>query len=160
MSHKLKDELLKAFSGKMENRQAFIMQFVMNSAQRGNPPPQKEHLDKAINELICEGTFEEKGDLLILKKKSVTLITEEEDDQPPKTSFIKNYENFSQLQTLVLEAFQGSFENRTALLMNVTMNEVSKGKTPPSKDDLETAISELLQKGVLECKQSILIRKD
>ena len=160
MSHKLKDELLKAFSGKMENRQAFIMQFVMKMAQSGNPPPQKNQLDEAINALIQEGTFEEKGDLLILKKKGVALVEEEEEDDIPVISPLKDSEKYSQVQTLILEAFQGSFENKTALLMNVTMNEASKGRSPPSKDELETAIDDLVQDGVLESKDSMLIRKD
>ena len=158
MSHKLKNELLKAFSGKMENRQAFIMQFVMKSVQRGNPPPEKEHLDKAINDLIQEGTFEEKGDLLILKKNSLVTVMEEEEDIPVK-SHLENDKNYSKIQILILEAFQGTFENKSAILMNVTMKEVSKGKAPPSKDELDTAINDLIKRGVLERKDETLIKK-
>ena len=40
------------------------------------------------------------------------------------------------------------------------MNEASKGKSPPSKNELETAINDLIQDGVLESKDSMLIRKD
>jgi hypothetical protein len=159
VSNKLKDELLGAFSGKMENRQAFIMQFVMNYVQKGNPPPKKEDLDKVITELILEGVFEEKGDLLILKKKNhIAPVEEEIEESPEKTPILKS-EKFSPLQIQVLEAFQGSFENKSALLMNVTMNEASKGRAPPSKDELETAIDGLLQDGVLESKESMLIKR-
>jgi hypothetical protein len=158
VSNKLKDELLGAFSGKMENRQAFAMQFVMNTVQKGNPPPKKEDLDKIINELIQEGIFEEKGDLLILKKNHIAPLEEEVEEIQEKTP-IKNSEKLSPIQIQVLEAFQGSFENKSALLMNVTMNQASKGKVPPSKDELETAIGGLLQDGVLESKESMLIKK-
>ncbi|MHA1946325.1 MAG: hypothetical protein ACXAC6_08795 [Candidatus Hodarchaeales archaeon] len=158
MANKLKNELLGAFTGKMENRQAFIMQFVMNIVQKGNPPPKKEDLDKIVSELIQEGIFEEKGDLLILKKKQSAPL-EEKIDEIPEKSPIKNSEKLSPIQIQVLEAFQGSFENKSALLMNVTMNEASKGRAPPSKDELETAINGLLQDGVLESKESMLIKK-
>ncbi len=158
MANKLKNELLGAFTGKMENRLAFIMQFVMNTVQKGNPPPKKEDLDKIINELIQEGIFEEKGDLLILKKKQSASL-EEEIDEIPEKSPIKNSEKLSPIQIQVLEAFQGSFENKSALLMNVTMNEASKGRAPPSKDELEFAINGLIQEGVLESKKSMLIKK-
>ena len=157
MSNKLKDELLKAFSGKMENKQAFIMQFVMNTVQQGNPPPQKEDIEKAISELIQDRTFREKDNLLILNKKLTPEISLEEEE--PVKSPLKNSENFSKFQILILEAFQGTFENKSALLMNVTMNEVSKGNTPPSKNELETAIAELIQEGVLKSKDSMLIKK-
>ncbi len=157
MSNKLKDELLKAFSGKMENKQAFIMQFVMNTVQQGNSPPQKEDIEKAISELIQDRTFREKGNLLILNKKLTPEIPPEEEE--PAKSPLKNSENLSKFQILVLEAFQGTFENKSALLMNVTMNEASKGNTPPSKNDLETAISDLIQEGVLKSKDSMLIKK-
>ncbi|MCK4848948.1 MAG: hypothetical protein KAT16_07995 [Candidatus Heimdallarchaeota archaeon] len=160
MSHKLKDELLKAFSGKMENKQAFIMQFVMKTVQKGNPPPPKEDIEEAISELIQDRIFREKGNLLILNKKSTqTILVEEVEEELPVKSPLKNSETFSKFQKLVLEAFQGSFENKTALLMNVTMNEVSKGNPPPSKDELETAITELIQNGILESKNSMLIKK-
>jgi len=158
MSNKLKDELLKAFSGKMENKQAFLMQFIMNTVQQGNPPPQKEDIEKAISELIQDRIFREKGNLLILNKKPPQISSPEEEDLPVKTP-LKNSENFTKFQTLVLEAFQGTFENKSALLMNVTMNEVSKGNSPPSKDELEIAITELIQEGVLEDKNSMLIKK-
>jgi hypothetical protein len=159
VSNKLKDDLLEAFSGKMENKQAFVMQFVMNIVQKGNPPPKKEDLDTIINHLIPEGVFEEKGDLLILKKTKKIAPLEDEVEEIPEKSPIKNSEKLSPLQIQVLEAFQGSFENKSALLMNVTMNEASKGKAPPSKDELEAAISGLLQDGVLESKESMLIKR-
>ena len=158
MTHKLKNELLNAFPGKMENKQAFIMQFIMKIVQKGNPPPQKEDIEKAISELIQDRTFREKGDLLILNKKSTPIISLEEEELPVQSP-LKNNKSFSKFQILVLEAFQGSFENRTALLMNVTMNEVSKGNPPPSKDELETAITGLIQEGVLESKNTMLIKK-
>ena len=47
-----------------------------------------------------------------------------------------------------------------ALLMNVTMNEASKGRAPPSKNELETAITDLIQKGALESKDDMLIKKN
>ena len=43
--------------------------------------------------------------------------------------------------------------------MNVTMKEVSKGKAPPSKDELDTAINDLIPRGVLERKDETLIKK-
>jgi hypothetical protein len=157
MSNKLKDELLKAFSGKMENKQAFLMQFVMNTVQQGNPPPQKEDIEKAISDLIQDHTFREKGNLLILNKKLTSEISLEEEESVK--SPLKNSETYSKFQILVLEAFQGTFESKSALLMNVTMNEVSKGNTPPSKNELETAITDLIQEGVLKSKDSMLIKK-
>lgn len=160
MSNKLKNDLLGAFSGKMENKQAFIMQFVMNTVQKGTPPPKKEDLDKVINELIQEGIFEEKGDLLILKRESITKIAEEEEEERPVKVPLKNSKNFSKNQFLILEAFQGTFENKSALLMNVTMNVASQGRAPPSKDELEFAINGLIQEGVLESKNSMLIKKE
>ena len=157
MSNKLKDELLNAFSGKMENKQAFLIQFVMNTVLQGNPPPQKEDIEKAISELIQDRTLREKGNLLILNKKLTSEISLEEED--PVKSPLKNNETYSKFQILVLESFQGTFENKSALLMNVTMNEVSKGNTPPSKNELETAITELIKEGVLKSKDSMLIKK-
>ena len=43
--------------------------------------------------------------------------------------------------------------------MNVTMNEVPKGKAPPSKEEMETAINDLIERGVLENKGTMLIKK-
>ncbi|MHA2294400.1 MAG: hypothetical protein ACXAEU_26215 [Candidatus Hodarchaeales archaeon] len=158
MSQELKDNLLKAFPSKMENRQAFIMQFVMEQAQKGNPPPSRDALDKAIEELVSEGVFEIKGDLLILKvdKPSAAIIDDEELSPAP---VIQINGDFSENQLMILSAFQGKFENRTALVMNAVMNEVSKGNPPPPKDELEKSIDELIESGTLEVKGSMLIKK-
>ena len=98
MSDKLKDELVKAFSGKMENKQAFLMQFVMNTVQQGNPPPQKEDIEKAISELIQDGTFKEKDNLLILNKKLLVEISPEEEE--PEKLPLNNTDTYSKFQKI------------------------------------------------------------
>ena len=158
MTQKLKDDLLKAFTGKMENKQAFIMQFVMNQVQKGNPPPDKKDLDTAITELIENKIFREKGDLLILQKSPKKQEMAEEEPSIVKLP-IENASDYSETQLLLLEGFQGKFENKTALLMNVTMNEMQKGRKPPSKDDLNNAVQELITQGVLEEKGDTLVKK-
>ena len=159
MKQELKDELLKAFTGKMENKQAFIMQFVMNYVQKGNPPPEKKDIDSAISELIESGIFREKRDLLILQKRpeSITLAEEEEPsiNEPPSEISPK----YSELELILLENFQGKFENKTALFMNVTMNEMQKGKQPPSKEDLNKTVQELIAQDVLQEKGDTLVKK-
>lgn len=164
MPKHLKDKLLKEFPGKMENEQAFIMQYVINEAQQGNKPPSKEQLQNCINEMIQEGIFEKEGSLLILRAKSPTLLkvketereTEEEFQVFPISSITGNY---TETQKKILAAFQGKYENRTAVVMNATMAEISQGKSPPTKDLLEKSIDELINKGVLEPKGALLIKK-
>ncbi|MFX0204800.1 MAG: hypothetical protein ACFFDT_02355 [Candidatus Hodarchaeota archaeon] len=162
MSQKLKEKLLKEFPGKMENEQAFLIQFIMNEAQKGNKPPSKEEIEKCIQAMIKEGTFEKKNDLLILKTPKTTIQPfkeeEEEEDFPViSTSSIKG--NFTENQKKILAAFQGKFEDRTAIIMNATMAELSQGKKPPGKVALEKSIDELIENGTLELKGSLLIKK-
>ncbi|MFX1514879.1 MAG: hypothetical protein ACFFC6_01085 [Promethearchaeota archaeon] len=162
MTGKLKEKLLKEFPGKMENEQAFIIQFIMNEAQQGNKPPPKEEIDKCIQTMIKDGTFEKKGPLLILKAPKTIiqpLEEEEEEEEFPliSTSSIKG--NFTENQKKILAAFQGKYEDRTAVIMNLTMVELSQGKKPPDKEILERSIDELIEKGTLEVKGSLLIKK-
>ena len=159
MTQDLKDELLKAFTGKMENRQAFIMQFVMNHVQKGNPPPDKNDIDSVINELIESRVFREKGDLLILQKRPETALIQEEEEPSLVKTPIAESSQFSELELMLLENFQGKFENKAALFMNVTMNEAQRGKTPPSKEDLNKTVQELVAKDVLEEKGDTLVKK-
>ncbi|UCE14545.1 MAG: hypothetical protein JSV04_05040 [Candidatus Heimdallarchaeota archaeon] len=164
MSEQLKDKLLKEFPGKMENEQAFIMQYVIKEAQQGNKPPSKEELQKCINEMISEGIFDKEGSLLILRATSnasmkveeLEIETEEEFQVVPTSSITGNY---TETQKMILAAFQGKYENRTAIVMNATMAELSQGKSPPAKDLLEKSIDELISKGVLEPKGVLLIKK-
>jgi hypothetical protein len=164
LSKELKEKLLKEFPGKMENEQAFIIQFIMNEAQQGNKPPSKDEIENCIQEMIKDGTFEKKGPLLILKVTKSTVmplgeeVEEEEEDFPViSTSSIKG--NFTENQKKILAAFQGKFEDRTAVIMNVTMAELSQGKKPPDKEALERSIDELIENGTLEPKGSLLIKK-
>jgi hypothetical protein len=162
MSKKLKEKLLKEFPGKMENEQAFIIQFIMNEAQKGNKPPSKEEIEKSIQTMIKEGTFEKKGPLLILKVSQPTiqpLEEEEEDEDFPVISASSIKGNFTENQKKILAAFQGRFEDRTAIVMNATMAELSQGKKPPEKEALERSIDELIKNGTLELKGSLLIKK-
>ncbi|MFX0171813.1 MAG: hypothetical protein ACFE9L_07835 [Candidatus Hodarchaeota archaeon] len=156
----LKDQLLKSFPGKMENKQVFIMTFAMNQAQKGNSPPSKAEIERAIEEMISNGVFEEKGNLLILKSErapSIDIEADEELIEQPVSTY--SSQDFPELQLKLLEAFQGKFENRTALIMNVTMKEAQAGKAPPPKDVLEGAIDELVDKGALDVKGDMLIKK-
>jgi len=161
MSKELKEKLLREFPGKMENEQAFIIQFIMNEAQQGNKPPPKDEIEKAIQIMIKDGTFEKKGSLLILKAPKPTtqqLEKEEEEDLPLiSTSSING--NFTENQKKILTAFQGKYEDRTAIIMNATIAELSQGKKPPNKEILERSIDELIEKGTLELKGSLLIKK-
>jgi len=63
MSNELKEKLLREFPGKMENEQAFIIQFIMNEAQQGNKPPSKDDINNCIKKMIKEGIFQKKGPL-------------------------------------------------------------------------------------------------
>ncbi len=163
MSDKLKEDLLNEFPGKMENEQAFIIQYIMKKAQLGEKPPAKEEIEKSIEKMIKTGTFERKGPLLILKaaKSTPTVLEEEEEEEEElpilSTSSIKG--DFTENQKVILAAFQGKFENRTAIIMNVTMAELSQGRKPPDKEVLEKSIDELIEKGALEPKGDILIKK-
>lgn len=134
------------------------MQFVMNRVSKGNPPPEKKDIDAAINELIETRIFREKGDLLILQKKPESKEMLEEEPSIVKLP-IENSSDYSELQLLLLEGFQGKFENKTALFMNVTMNEAQKGRTPPSKDEMNKAIQELIAQDALEEKGDMLVKK-
>ena len=87
MSKELKEKLLKAFPGKMENEQAFVIQFIMNEAQQGNKPPSKDEIDNCLQEMIKDGTFEKKGPLLILKATKPTVMPLEEMEEEQSRIF-------------------------------------------------------------------------
>ncbi len=163
MRDKLTEDLLKEFPGKMENEQAFIIQYIMKKAQQGEKPPAKEEIEKSIEKNIKTGAFERKGPLLIMKvAKSTSAVPEEEEEEEEELpvlspSSIKG--DFTENQKYILSAFQGKFENRTAIIMNVTMAEMSQGRKPPDKSVLEKSINELIEKGTLETKGDILIKK-
>ena len=162
MSKEMKEKLIKVFPGKMENEQAFIIQFIMNEAQQGNKPPSKEEIEKCIQTMIKEGSFEKKGPLLILKLSQPTiqpLEDEEEEEDFPVISVSSIEGNFTENQKKILAAFQGKYENRTAIIMNATMAELSQGNQPPKKEVLERSIDELIENGTLELKGSLLIKK-
>jgi len=156
MSDDLKERILKGFPGKMENQQAFIMQFVMEEAQKGNPPPPRDVLEKTIDEMVSEGTFEKKGGLLILKVERASPVMMEEEEDIPVTEITGD---FTELQMMILKGFQGKFENRTALVMNAIMSAAQKGEAPPAKEELEKSIDELIGNGTLEVKGNMLIKK-
>jgi hypothetical protein len=158
----LKNQLFESFPGKMENRQVFIMTFVMNQAQKGDSPPPKAEIETAIEEMISNGIFEEKGNLLILKSEKTPIINisdDEEEEQIEEIPSTFNPQDYPKIQLKILEAFQGRFENRMALIMNVTMKEAQAGRSPPAKDALEGAIDELIEKGTLDVKGNMLIKK-
>lgn len=165
MSNKLKEKLLIEFPGKMENEQAFIIQYMMKEAQKGTKPPSKDEIDKCIQQMVDEGIFERKESLLILKaSKAASPVPEieemeENEEEIPiiSTSSIKG--DFTENQKKILASFQGKFENRSAIIMNATMAEISQGKKPPDKEILEKSIEELLDKGTLELKGQLLIKK-
>jgi len=165
MSNKLKEKLLIQFTGKMENEQAFVIQYMMKEAQKGIKPPSKDEIDKCIQQMVDEGIFERKDSLLILKaSKAASPVPEmeemdENEEEIPviSTSSIKG--DFTENQKKILAAFQGKFENKSAILMNATMAEISQGKKPPDKEILEKSIEELLDKGTLELKGQLLIKK-
>ncbi len=163
MSKELKEKLLKEFPGKMENEQAFVIQFIMNEAQQGNKPPSKDEIDNCLQEMIKDGTFEKKDSLLILKvtKPSVMPLEEvgEEEEDLPIISVSSIQGDFTENQKKILAAFQGKFEDRTAIVMNIAMAELSQGRKPPEKETLERSIDELLENGTLELKGSLLIKK-
>jgi hypothetical protein len=158
----LKNQLLESFPGKMENRQVFIMTFAMNQAQKGGSPPPKAEIETAIEEMVSDGIFEEKGNLLILKSEKtprVNIRDDEEEEQIEEIPSTFNPQDYPEIQLKILEAFQGKFENRTALIMNVTMKEAQTGRSPPPKNALEGAIDELIEKGTLDVKGNMLIKK-
>ncbi|MHA2246587.1 MAG: hypothetical protein ACXADY_16715 [Candidatus Hodarchaeales archaeon] len=162
MSEQLKEKLLKEFPGKMENEEAFIIQFIMNEAQKGNKPPSKDEIKKSIQEMIKDGTFEKKGPLLILKVTKPTIMPfedlEEEEEGFTVISASSIEGEYTENQKKILAAFEGKYENRTAIVMNATMAELSQGKKPPEKDVLEKSIDELIEKGTLELKGNLLIK--
>lgn len=165
MSNKLKEKLLIEFPGKMENEQAFIIQYIMKEAQKGTKPLSKDEIDKCIQQMVDEGIFERKESLLILKGSKaaspapeIEVMEENEEEMPIiSTSSIKG--DFTENQKKILAAFQGKFENKSAIIMNATMAEISQGKKPPDKEKLEKSIEELLDKGTLELKGQLLIKK-
>jgi len=154
----LKERLLKEFPGKMENEETFIMTFIMNCAQKGAPPPPKSDIKESIGQMITEGIFERKGSLLILKGEIHPKIDIDTADEEMITPVV-DPSDYSENQQKILEAFQGKFENRSALIMTAAMNEMKDGKRPPSKPELEKAIEELMEKGTLEIKGNMLIKK-
>lgn len=163
MSKKLKEKLLKEFPGKMENEQAFIIQYIVNEAQQGNKPSSKDKLEKCITKMVKEGIFERKGPLLILKDpEPASTTSKEEVEEKEELPFVSSSSikgTFTENQKKILAAFQGKYENRSAILMNATMAELSQGKKPPEKETLEKSIEELIEKGALELKGSLLIKK-
>ena len=163
MSKELKEKLLKEFPGKMENEQAFIIQFIMNEAQQGNKPPSKDEIENCVQEMIKDGTFEKKGPLLILKVTKPAVMpleeVEEEEENFPAISASSIEGNFTENQKKILAAFEGKYENRAAIIMNATMADLSQGKKPLEKEVLERSIEELIEKGTLEIKGNLLIKK-
>ncbi|MFX0120380.1 MAG: hypothetical protein ACFFB2_15030 [Promethearchaeota archaeon] len=164
MSQELKEKLLKEFPGKIENEQAFIIQYIVNTAHDGNKPPPKNEIEECINAMVNEGIFEKKGSLLILKSTKPTpmeIQQEEEDEEVelPNISINTIKGDFTENQKRILASFQGKYENRAAIIMNATMAELSQGRKPPKKGELERSIDELIEKGILELKGSILIKK-
>ena len=163
MSRELKEKLLKEFPGKMENEQAFIIQFIMNEAQQGNKPPSKDEIENCIQGMIRDGTFEKKGPLLILKVTKTTVMSleevEEEEENFPVISASSIRGNYTENQKKILAAFEGKYENREAIIMNATMADLSQGKKPPEREALEKIIKELIEKGTLEKKGNLLIKK-
>ena len=161
MSNELKEKLLREFPGKMENEQAFIIQFIMNEAQQGNKPPSKDDINNCLKKMIKEGIFQKKGPLLILKaSKSPSAIPEEKgEEELPIILSSAIIGNFTENQKKILAAFQGKYENRSAIIMNTTMIELTKGKKPPEKEELERSIEELIENGILNKKGDLLIKK-
>ncbi len=163
MIKELKEKLLREFPGRMENEQAFIIQFIMNEAQQGNKPPSKDEIENCIQEMIKDGTFEKKGPLLILKVTKTTVMqleeVEEEEENFPVISASSIKGNFTENQKKILAAFEGKYENRAAIIMNATMADLSQRKKPPEKEVLERSIEELIEKGTLEIKGNLLIKK-
>lgn len=154
----LKDRLLKEFPGKMENMDTFIITFIMTQAQKGITPPKKGEIEATLSEMIDEGIFEKKGNLLILKGDVQPRIDIEAEDEEIITPVIDKGD-YSENQKKILDAFQGKFENRSALIMTATMNDIQAGNQPPAKSELEEAINELVKKGTLEIKGNMLILK-
>ena len=139
----------------MENRQAFIMQFIMDKAHKGEKPPSKDQITKAIEELISEGKIESKADLLILKTEPGKTSDLEEEEE---IIIIKPSGNFDEYESMILNVFQGKFENKEAILMNATMKVISEGNFPPDKLKLEKAINNLINKGILSENNNLLIK--
>ncbi|MHA2224365.1 MAG: hypothetical protein ACXAC8_04135 [Candidatus Hodarchaeales archaeon] len=156
----LKERLIQEFPGKVENERAFIMQFVVNEALNGRKVPPKEEIEKTINEMSKDGTFEKKGELLILKIKRPILLPELEEEPDIQNTLTElNNGGYTEIQQKILSVFEGKYENREAIVMNATVQALSQGKTPPKKDELEKSIDELIEKGTLELKGNILIKK-
>ncbi|MHA2239958.1 MAG: hypothetical protein ACXAB2_16595 [Candidatus Hodarchaeales archaeon] len=155
----LKDQLINAFPGKMEKKDTFLMQFVMELIQKGQEPPKKEELEKNLNELVKDGIFREKEGLLIYNRKNKGMQSGEQETIQESQSLTSGLD-LSQIQSEILSVFQGKFENKTAIMMNVSVQAATKGSPPPSKDEMNEAIDDLLKKEVLEEKGDILIRKN
>ncbi|MHA1332293.1 MAG: hypothetical protein ACTSR2_14595 [Candidatus Hodarchaeales archaeon] len=155
----LKKDIINSFPGKMENRQAFIIQFIMEMARKGVKPPSKEKIEETIDSLIKEGSFEAKGNLLILKaKKKKVIDIDEEDDVVDilETQIVSG--NFDEYESMILGAFQGKYENKLAIIMNATISAASSGNHAPPKEKLESAIESLKEKKVLTEKGAMLIK--
>jgi len=134
------------------------MQFIMKEAQQGKEPPAKADIESAIAELINEGVFEKKEALLILKTKSPAKISSEETEEEEKPIF--NPMDYPTNQTQILMGFgQARYENKSALIMNITMKEIQNGNKPPEKAELEEAIEGLISRGAIEAKGNMLIKK-
>lgn len=155
----LKKQIISSFPGKMENKDAFFMQFVMELVQKGEKPPPKEELEKCITELVAEGVFREKGGLLIYNRKDKEVYSEDQEilsESPP----LSDLTSLSNIQKEIMSMFKGKFENKTALMMNVSVQAATRGSPPPSKEELNEAINDLLDKQILEEKGDILIKKN
>jgi hypothetical protein len=68
--------------------------------------------------------------------------------------------SLSKIQKEIMSLFKGKFENKTALMMNVSVQAATRGSPPPSKEELNEAIKDLLGKQILEEKGDILIKKN
>ncbi|MHA1974546.1 MAG: hypothetical protein ACTSW1_16220 [Candidatus Hodarchaeales archaeon] len=155
----LQEDIINSFPSKMENRQAFVMQFIMKKAQKGEKPPSKDELEKAIDLLIKEGSFEVKGNLLILKAKKTNVINIDEDDEEIEDNDTNTVTgDLNEYETMIMKAFQGKYENKMAIIMNATVTTVSSGQKVPEKEKLEAAIKSLIQKKVLREKGAMLIK--
>ncbi|MFW9779600.1 MAG: hypothetical protein ACFFE8_12150 [Candidatus Heimdallarchaeota archaeon] len=157
----LKDRILREFPGKMEKENVLIMSVIMKEVEQGKQPPKRDDIESAIKELISDGIFEKKDGLLILRKEtlhaeSVGLAEKESKEEVP----VFNPTNYPPDQAQILLAFgQAKYENRSALIMGITMKELQNGNQPPRRGEIEQSIQALVKSGALEAKGEMLIRK-
>ncbi|MFW9855289.1 MAG: hypothetical protein ACFFFG_09510 [Candidatus Thorarchaeota archaeon] len=158
---KLKDRILAEFPGKMEKENVLIMSFIMKEVEHGKQPPIKGDIESAIKELISDGIFEKKDGLLILRKEALQAEQDELAQKESKEEFtVFNPMSYPPDQAQVLLAFgQAKYENRSALIMGITMKELQNGNKPPKRVEIEQSIKALVKSGALESKGEMLIRK-